>query len=198
MQPRGPYRIGGLDGWVVAFEMARQLDLAGESVSLLALVDSHLPVAVAGEPMPFFSPARRLEYFLKADARGKLDSLSRFVRRQVGRARRAGGRQPDTFDPVKDWWRPGSGISPDLWEVLVTNQPDYSPEPYPGGAVYFRAEKPMWPGAPRDWSSLIKGPIEVFDVPGDHDSCMREPYVSKLGGILREHLRQRKAVASAR
>ncbi|HKG13541.1 MAG TPA: amino acid adenylation domain-containing protein, partial [Pyrinomonadaceae bacterium] len=44
VQPTGPYRLGGWSlGGVVAFEMAQQLQRRGESVSLLALIDSVAP-----------------------------------------------------------------------------------------------------------------------------------------------------------
>jgi thioesterase domain-containing protein len=43
-QPRGPYLIGGYSmGGVVAFEMARQLEDAGEETGLLVLIDSFAP-----------------------------------------------------------------------------------------------------------------------------------------------------------
>lgn len=46
MQPRGPYILGGYSfGGVVAFEMARQLHLAGELVDTLILLDSFAPSA---------------------------------------------------------------------------------------------------------------------------------------------------------
>ena len=39
-QPRGPYRLGGWSfGGMLAFELARRLESAGESVELLALFD---------------------------------------------------------------------------------------------------------------------------------------------------------------
>src|SRR5215218_3483828 len=41
VQPEGPYRLGGWSmGGVVAFEMARRLEAAGEAVELLAVIDS--------------------------------------------------------------------------------------------------------------------------------------------------------------
>lgn len=44
VQPRGPYRIGGhCSGTWVAFEMARQLEAAGESIDTLLLVDQGPP-----------------------------------------------------------------------------------------------------------------------------------------------------------
>ena len=41
VQPQGPYALGGLCfGGVIAFEMAQQLRINGEPVSLVALLDS--------------------------------------------------------------------------------------------------------------------------------------------------------------
>jgi thioesterase domain-containing protein/acyl carrier protein len=43
-QPRGPYHLGGhCFGGVVAFEMARQLEAAGERVAQVHLIDAHAP-----------------------------------------------------------------------------------------------------------------------------------------------------------
>ncbi|HET9793909.1 MAG TPA: AMP-binding protein, partial [Thermoanaerobaculia bacterium] len=55
VQPRGPYRLGGHSfGGTVAWEMARRLSAAGESVEILALFDTFAP----GYPPPA-PPARR-------------------------------------------------------------------------------------------------------------------------------------------
>ena len=44
VKPCGPYQLLGWSlGGVLAFEMAQQLQNAGQAVSLLALVDSHAP-----------------------------------------------------------------------------------------------------------------------------------------------------------
>lgn len=49
LQPHGPYRLGGGSmGGVIAFEIARRLRARGETVELLALIDSELP----GRPPP--------------------------------------------------------------------------------------------------------------------------------------------------
>ncbi|HYG63315.1 MAG TPA: amino acid adenylation domain-containing protein, partial [Thermoanaerobaculia bacterium] len=48
LQPAGPYLLSGYSfGAVVAFEMARQLNLAGEEVALLALLDEGVPAGDA-------------------------------------------------------------------------------------------------------------------------------------------------------
>jgi len=41
VQPQGPYLLGGFSGGgLVAFEMARQLELAGEHTAALVLLDT--------------------------------------------------------------------------------------------------------------------------------------------------------------
>src|SRR5207253_11167405 len=48
IQPTGPYRLGGWSlGGVVAFEMAQQLQRQGESISVLALIDSVSPALMS-------------------------------------------------------------------------------------------------------------------------------------------------------
>ena len=43
-QPHGPYLLGGLcAGGVIAYEMALQLSVAGESVELLAILEASTP-----------------------------------------------------------------------------------------------------------------------------------------------------------
>src|SRR5262249_20645259 len=45
VQPDGPYLLGGWSlGGVVAFEMAQQLQAQGQTVALLALLDTRVPV----------------------------------------------------------------------------------------------------------------------------------------------------------
>ena len=52
-RPRGPYRLGGWSfGGVVAWEMARQLHAAGETVDLLAMLDTSPLTAEAIEADP--------------------------------------------------------------------------------------------------------------------------------------------------
>ena len=44
VQPTGPYMLGGFSGGgITAYEMARQLEEAGEQISLIVLLDTPLP-----------------------------------------------------------------------------------------------------------------------------------------------------------
>src|SRR5262249_14363935 len=53
LQPQGPYRLAGWSmGGVAAYEMARQLAEQGETVHVLALIDTLAPTLLAGEADP--------------------------------------------------------------------------------------------------------------------------------------------------
>ena len=80
-QPRGPYLLGGLcAGGLVAYEMAVQLERAGEQVELVAILDAGTPQAVVKRGL---SSVRRRERFWRALA-GVRESggsaLSRFFK----------------------------------------------------------------------------------------------------------------------
>ena len=64
---------------------------------------------------------------------------------------------------------------------------EYVPQVYPGRLTLFRARDA---GDPPDqlllgWGKLVLGGIEIHDVPGYHDTLLREPHVR----ILVERLR---------
>jgi thioesterase domain-containing protein len=62
-QPKGPYMFGGLcAGGVIAFEMARQLEAAGEKVEWVVLFDAINPRT---HFRPFLATRDRLKHFLK-------------------------------------------------------------------------------------------------------------------------------------
>ncbi len=58
VQPAGPYYLGGFCfGGVLAYEIARQLELLGQSTALLAIIDG-FPPQVIDEKRAFFDPRR--------------------------------------------------------------------------------------------------------------------------------------------
>ncbi|MBD2019655.1 amino acid adenylation domain-containing protein, partial [Leptolyngbya sp. FACHB-36] len=71
IQPRGPYLLGGWSfGGLVAFEMAQQLQQAGESVALLAIIDTLAPIP-ANQP----SLVDALKFLLTTAVRSSLPFL---------------------------------------------------------------------------------------------------------------------------
>ncbi len=198
VQKGGPYYIGGVSfGGLVAFEMARQLSLSGETVALLILFDT-APTGLEKTldwPERLWLGGRRNVMRLRVHA-------SRLFTRHLGDGlvyARAGfvrvGRK------LRSWaWR-------FLYEksqktrTAVQHDPNvveeaarlaalrYIPQTYSGKAVLLRAEQELSVWNDEDltlgWDRLIKGGVEIRKVPGDHLTMHVEPHVRRLSEELR-------------
>ncbi|MFN2385463.1 MAG: amino acid adenylation domain-containing protein [Thermoanaerobaculia bacterium] len=189
-QPAGPYALGGTSaGGLIAYEVARQLEAAGERVALLALFDTYAPGSIRRRPG--VSPLRfrlyriadrfllHFQNFLAADSRGKAAYIAVKSRRLGNQLR---GR----------WLRSRhASLPPALQKVQNSVRvalKNYRPGPYGGKVTLFRAN-----AGPRGydldpslgWNELAARGVEVFDVPGRHGALVYEPRVATLAKKLR-------------
>ncbi|HLX07384.1 MAG TPA: amino acid adenylation domain-containing protein, partial [Thermoanaerobaculia bacterium] len=199
-QPTGPYALAGWSmGGVVAFEMARQLEGAGERVELLALIDAAAPRGDAngkdakgnglggGARVALF--AADLARLLRLDVADAGIDLSRL---DVAEALAALPAEAE---------RLGAPLGLDAAELarrFAVFDANYDRlERYRGGATavpltLFRAMSPAAAAAGAvaapdlGWSALAKGPIEVLEIAGDHYTLLQEPRVHVLAAHLRE------------
>jgi amino acid adenylation domain-containing protein len=185
--PEGPYMLGGQSfGGYVAYEMARQLVAAGRDVALLALLDTYGP-----DYLNFGSTARRmashLGSFLRLAPRDRLeyakvraDAVHRMATRRAWRVAdralgRLGAQLPEALGNVEG-------------EHYLKALRAYDVEPYSGRVTLFRAsEQPVGivPDGTSGWAPVAGGGVEVFEVPGGHESILFEPNVATLAGLLR-------------
>ncbi|HTB74377.1 MAG TPA: amino acid adenylation domain-containing protein [Polyangiaceae bacterium] len=193
-RPHGPYLLGGWSfGGVVAFEMARQLLEAGESVSGVALIDAPLPGALHREDdtHSFLLLARAQRISLDAkdlaglDFESKLERLAAAVRRdgiaandfgegdlrRLLRVIRASARALETFTP--------SRVAAPLCILRAQERTDDTP---------FSASE--------GWRALSPS-ATIVEVPGDHHSLVTPPNVHTLARTLRRWFDELTAVASA-
>ncbi|MBN8226639.1 amino acid adenylation domain-containing protein [Corallococcus macrosporus] len=181
VQPHGPYLLGGWSmGGAVAWEMAHQLRREGETVALLALLDSSASLHF-GNPDDVNAKARLSALFLE-------DLL------------RASGQ------PLP----PNDGLSPSQWmEALeAASQPlfaaeqslrklrhafethlnaawVYEPPPASGPFTLFEAEGSRWD---HGWAAYAPGGLDVHTVPGDHYSFLKPPHLKVLAAKLGDAL----------
>ncbi len=212
-RPEGPYHLGGWSlGGLVAFEMARQLASAGETVASLALIDIQAPTVGDGRDasargltgmdadfasLGLFGSGDAIDPGLLAEFLADLGvGSAREARRLVAKLKAMDadsrrGRVLSLFglDQVYQL-DAGPERAGRLWDVLRANYlagKRYSPGLYAGRATVFRASKR--PGALVDptlgWSSLVEGGVNVVTVPGDHASILRSPGVERLAESLR-------------
>ena len=193
-QPHGPYYLAGESfGGVVAFEMAQQLQAAGEEVALVALLDSWL---LNGYTQ---SLVQRLKLHWKLLSKHGLSYIVKRVQRRTQMVRR---KLAASLHKVYQQLHPFSG-SISLAVTEVTQQDVrasvlqrasrlYVPKPYSGKMVLFRAIKRdvFEVGYDRDlgWGPLAAGGLEIFDVPGDHLGILKDPNVRVLAEKLQLYL----------
>ena len=193
--PKGPFLVGGASfGGSVAFEMARQLDLAGHPVALVALFDAFAPGTAVAAPRlakirrKWKRRGDRLLVHAKAVLFGEdraqyIRSRSRTLRRRI-RSRI----WQMIYKSYRERSKPLPTVFQDVREAGYLANREYVPGPYRGKVTLFRAGvRSAQDAATPDmgWSRLAQGGVEVREVPGDHVNMLLRPQV----GLLAEQLR---------
>jgi surfactin family lipopeptide synthetase A len=201
LQPGGPYFLGGYClGGLLALEAARQLSEAGEEVALVALIQSINPSYARFSPDLTILRRRWYQTTKRVDL--ELEHLrNRGANHILERCRRAWdialARAAITID---NWTRNGRNQRKHrsmayTLEVLAIEHDKarirYVPRPYSGPVVLFRAYKQL-SGLVTDlalgWKDVLRGSLEIFDVPGHQETMLSEPNVAFLAEKLTAQL----------
>ncbi|HEU5378228.1 MAG TPA: amino acid adenylation domain-containing protein [Ktedonobacteraceae bacterium] len=192
-QSDGPYTLCGWSmGGVIAFEMARQLQEAGQEIAHLILLDSYVPDSSGHED----SPQGEIIQFIEdiANLLGIEEELSSLQLELL-----APDRQMERFlDLVHQLhlWPENTGLSSlqDRLRVFQANGQalrTYKPRAYPGHLHLIRASEQMTEGEQDrtlGWSELAQGGIDLQILPGTHYTLMKKPDVQVLAEQLRAYL----------
>jgi len=202
VQPHGPYLLGGWSfGGLVAFEMAHQLSGQGESVRLLALIDTR-PPAISGQ-LADGDDACMLAQFARAEARREGKAL--FLPEHEGQV----PEEERLMQIVQEMKRIGL-LGPEVglrWVRRFLAQAraktqavrQYQPPRYAGPLTLLRtvegitADLQQLPTRPAQayygpaygWDLCCTQPVEVYQVPASHLTIVVEPFVSTLAAHLR-------------
>ncbi|MEW5930923.1 MAG: amino acid adenylation domain-containing protein, partial [Gemmatimonadota bacterium] len=190
VKPSGPYRLGGWSlGGVVAFEMARQLEAAGETVERLVLIDSRSPRL---EDPDGTMPRDELQVVMKfAEDLGvpahRLpvpdeepgDGAEVAYLREVLRLAASAGLVPDSLDLARMQRLYG------IFRINLQAMHEYRPGEYGGGITLLRAQergvvKRLLGRKSNRWEQVARGGVEVRPVPGNHYSMLHEANVETL------------------
>jgi thioesterase domain-containing protein len=201
VQPRGPYFLGGWSmGGVLAFDMAAQLRSQGESVALLALIDSWAPSAELNTS--FDDAAVLTEFFLDlCGVQGRSLSASREALAAELRQLESHRQLEYLFDRARRQKAlPADADASQLSGLLETFKANvqalrrYSPQSFDGRIALFRAsdEQMASPDSSHGWASLARR-VEVRPVPGDHYSMLAQPHVSTLAEEIGRYIDEAQA-----
>lgn len=186
VQPQGPYFLGGWSfGAFVAFEMARQLDLVGARVGLVASIDQ---AALAADKL---TRAWKGLEFLATTA---IPNLWPYARHYLQWPNPQNG----AYAARKQYHAQAAG---DLVRFTGANTQAlmvYHPAPYRQRLTLFQTTEqrqnlsgdPTW-----GWDKLAQGGVECIEISGHHMNLLQEPHVYVLAERLRTVLQQAQTAA---
>lgn len=191
-QPNGPYLLGGwCFGGVIAFEAARQLREAGETVRGVALIDTRAPIPanVPGDA----DDATLLSWFARdlAAPFGKSLKIEPEALRQL--------QAEDMFEHVLSAARAIEVVPMDAdcaqlqryFEVYIANGialQTYFPPPQSLPVMLVRAmDEAEDYGPALGWSELAPASLTMIELPGDHNSIMYAPQATAVAKAIDSH-----------
>jgi thioesterase domain-containing protein len=182
LQPRGPYYIGGYSfgGWV-AFEIACRLRAAGETVALLAILDTKC--ANGKTLLPLLAGIGRANDVAKPTSRNGFIAGSRFksaANHVRLNAMALGCRFGVLTRRLEERFR---RYPIEAHSVALRR---YRPERYDGDAILFHTagEDASLPSQYAGWRKLINGTLETRRIGASHYDMMYEPVVRELAETL--------------
>ena len=187
VQPRGPYMLGGFSGGgITAYEIAQQLTEAGEEVAALVMLDTPLPqrrelsradriaiqmqeLKAGGFAYPFKWLARRIRWEIAKRRQNVDDDGDSPVFHNA--AIEAAFLASVAGYHLQPWQSPLTLFRPPLvgkWRL--------------GGGRLVNSER-AYVTPDNDWTEWAPE-LQVFEVPGDHDSMVLEPNVRVLAARM--------------
>lgn len=187
-QPEGPYYLTGSSfGGMLVFEIAQQLCAQGQEVAFLGLLDT----ANLGQRNLRTRRQRLGTYMVFLQERGLVHlrrlftrGITQWPRYVVGRILAVGRRlygglwrifyKSYRATPVKGKVIPARLLN--LKRAYHAAGTEYVPKVYPGCLTLFRAEEhgtSVLYDPERGWGGLALGGLEIIDVPGDHNTMLK-------------------------
>ncbi len=226
-QPEGPYTLGGYSaGGMLAFEIARQLRVQGQTVALLVLFDTLCPGVAMERPAPPYAPPLRdkLSYhaaiWVGLRPRDKLayvQERARGIGRRVALHNRARGigrhaaalwaprRRVESVQGTTSNVESVQGATGNVVGAPAPRAPQpYVPRAYPGAVTIFlgaqtQRDAPDQVDPRLRWRQLARDGLETHWFPGDHYAIMLEPVVARqVAARLRACLATAQENAAAR
>lgn len=181
-QPRGPYRVAGLSfGGIIAYEVARQLEDAGEEVSFLGMIDAVLPQGLRGSVRSASQRWRTL------DARRVLRALVRRAGRRVAGALE-GRKLVPHFLPAREdadlmslEERRQAAYRVASLAYVKTMRPRATPTTLVVSGTRISGDPLADPSC--GWSTMVPR-LRVTTVHTDHLGLVREPHVAVVADVF--------------
>jgi len=190
IQPHGPYHLGGFSGGgITAYEIAHQLRAQGEEIAAVVLLDTPLPVRPDVDKIDRLRI--KMQDLRQAGPKYIVDWAKRRIAWEI--AKRRG--HAETAEEGQQFHNLA------IQDAFMESVMAYEVTPWDGTLALFRPPLvAKWVAGGRmisdernylyddnDWTQFAPN-IEVFEVPGDHDSMVLEPNVRVLAARIRKYL----------
>ena len=216
VQPKGPYLITGLcAGGVISFEMARQLQEAGDTTLYVGIIDA---ADVQAQERPFRLTLERLQRLRGLVGEGQDPAIKRiggaipllvrktanFLKYQIGsrleqvrNVRKVNSLRNQTEASVAEGALPEIAF---LKMYEVAHKEHLPAGVFSGGdVVLYRATKgdgstadvpfkDIYLGDAMGWERRVTRELVVTDIPGGHSSALQEPNVNVLARKMQEDI----------
>lgn len=194
IQPHGPYHfLGESSGGLVAFEMAQQLLQQGEKTLFLGLLDTFITSRMQkekSEPLPFYL---LIQKHFQTLAGGGVDGVFAYMK-YYARLLSFNLFQFRTWlKKMKNWIK--YGRLPDVFSrISQANRAAslaYSPKPYPGTVVLFRAMRQMpfdGNGTDNGWGEVGVANLVVHPLDCYHGNILFEPFAQLVAEKVNQGL----------
>jgi len=184
LQPHGPYFLGGgCDGGILALEIARQLQAAGERIGLLVIWETPRTGFFERD---WLGSAMRMGKLLEAPFRDVVKRGATRLGSVIRHHRDIPAASPEEAQHLY--------IYNAFWAAIRSYS---NKELFRGRIVFIRARQQyrIYKDVLLGWDEMATAGIEVHNVPGDHDSYAKE-YEADFASILRKILESAHETAS--
>ncbi|MHC5939086.1 amino acid adenylation domain-containing protein [Nostoc sp.] len=195
--PNGPYLLGGYSfGGLVAFEIASQLEAAGERIENLLIIDTHPPLPNMEKEALLDDEAALLAFMVKQIGLHFNESVN------VSLEELAVLDTQKRFEHVLQLLQYHEIVSPNSGKNLVQGLLNvfkantqaslcYQPKPIKSPLSLFKTVA-LTQQFPTDdsagWQKLTSNQVRVCSITGEHESLMKEPDVKDLTAAIQEIL----------
>jgi thioesterase domain-containing protein len=164
VQPEGPYQLAGWSfGGKLALEMAQQLQKAGESVALLAIIDARL---YSTSFATFWHGSRVLLTSMLPHLWPYISDYLHLQSTEPGEETKRMKFKTSEFKRLLQ-----------VFQANVRADSRYRPQRYPGQVTLFKTagQNSTW-----GWGDIAADGVELYQIPGHHMNVLRPPQVQIL------------------
>lgn len=206
-QPHGPYAVAGYSyGGVVAFEIAKVLEAAGERVDFIGIISQTPHISARMRGTTFMDRAASLAQFLGLISKDQADRLPTEVPADLPRAEQL-RHLLDLASPTRltelDLDAAALANWANLAHSLVEMGRDYEPSGKVRSLSVFSEIPPegvpeMWRDSEvRAWDEFTERPNRYLGLTGEHDALMGPRYVEEFQALLRSEVDRAMAEVTA-